>query len=339
MDSPQKLAITAITDAQGESFIASSLERQGWKVIYRALAERELLLFVDSHSGQDMTLFSSAEFSTLCNTVSSHHSNVNVIHLRDIPSNDFDFSEVIRGAFESTHQDWAKIPSTPIVAFTSFGRTVGTSTIALNVAAELSESGSKVLLVDAHIRSPFLSSYLRTFGVNREVIRSPLGFSIFEADSSDSFRTIEQEIAHYEILLIDLGQVWRPAEAISGLRQEDYGFTWAAHYAQEMFSISSEQSLSIDEVRKCLLEFERLAIRPKISHIFNFSQELSPKERTHREIGLEQEIGHRPTFLPRDDRALSRARAINSTLPQSSPKSGLRAEIARFCKDKNWYLS
>jgi hypothetical protein len=339
MDSPHRLAITAIGEVEGESFIAASLARQGWQVIYRALSEKELLIFLDSLNNEEVTLFSTSNFfASRTSTVTAHKNILREIELREVPRNDHDFSKIIRGTSVTIKRDWATLPAIPILAFTSFGRSVGTSTIALNVSAEIAGKGKKVLLVDAHKRSPFLSRYLRTFGVNREVIRSPLGFSIFEADSAESFAIIEEEIADYEILVIDIGEVWQPAHAISGLRAEDYAFNWSAHFASEIISISTEQSLSMTEIRKSLDEFERLAIKPRISHLFNFHQERTPKERAHRLIGIERELGHRSAFLPRDDRALSRAKAAYSTLAQSAPKSALRGEITRYCRDSNWWL-
>ena len=340
MDNPRKLAITAICDVQGESFIAASLERQGWQVIYRALSERELITFLNSLGGQEVTIFSTEDFSIdWASITSSQKSLTREIDIREVPRNDHNFSEIIRGASENVEHSWATLPKIPILTFTSFGRSVGTSTIALNVAAELSGRGSKVLLIDAHARNPFLSPYLRTFGVNRELIRSPCGFTFFEAHSAESFEVFEKEMAHYEILIIDIGQVWQPAHAISGARHEDYPLIWAAHYATEIISISSAEGHSLTEVRRSLAEFERLAIKPKISHLINFNQETSPRERASRVAGIERELKYRPIFLPRDDRALLRAKAAYSTLAQSAPKSALRSEIAQYCRDSNWWLS
>lgn len=338
MDSPKKLAITAIGDSEGESFIASSLERQGWKVIYRALVQRELEIFLDSLDGQEVTLFTAPDFSKVPVTTYSRNQNTHVVNLRTIPTNDHDFSEDIRSTGEAISRDWATIPSVPIIALTSFGRTVGTSTIALNIAAELAERGSEVLLIDAHFRSPFLSPYLQTFGVKRELIRTAQGFSIFEVDSQNSFRTIEQEVAQFDALVIDIGEIWQPANSISGSRFEDYAFSWSSHYASSMISISADCGISAGVIGEKLLELERLSLKPKLSHLINLTQELSPKERVMKIDGLERELHLRPSFLPRDDRALSRARAINSTLIASAPKSALRAAIARFCQESNWWM-
>jgi MinD-like ATPase involved in chromosome partitioning or flagellar assembly len=253
-----------------------------------------------------------------------------------MPTNDYDFSEIIRGGKNTKSRNWGTRPSIPILTFTSFGRSVGTSTIALNIAAELAEKGSEVLLVDAHIRSPFLSPYLQKFGVNREIVRGSYSFSIFEAHNSEGFALVEQELAHYEYLLIDIGEIWKPAQAITGLRVEDYVFTWAAHFSTELISISSRESRTLGEVRKNLRELEQLAIKPRISHLVNFAQNLSPKELSIQEKRAEQELQCPSSFLPRDDRAALRAKGASATLAQSAPKSALRGEIARYCRDSNW---
>jgi cellulose biosynthesis protein BcsQ len=337
MDSQNKRAITAISDAQGESFIAASLERQGWEVIYRALAYTELINFFDSINNQDFTLFVDSDFPTLnTNYVNSHWPQINIIILSTFPTNDHDLSEIIRGGSKVISQNWSKLPSIPILTFTSLGRSVGTSTIALNVAAELSEMGSEVLLIDAHLRSPFLSPYLQKFGVNREVARTEFGFSIFEASNEEGFALVEQEMARYQYLLIDLGEIWQPAKAISGVRAEDYAFTWATHFSTDLISISSQPNRTLGEVKKNLREIERLAVKPRLSHIVNFVPNVSPKELSSQAKRAELELSHFTTILPRDDRAATRARAVSATLAQSAPKSALRGEIARYCKGSNW---
>jgi hypothetical protein len=340
MDSPNRYAITAISDAQDESFIAASLERQGWQVLYRALSDNQLTHFLDSLDTRQATIFSSPDFaSESSNFLRKLRPSVNEIRLTEIPTSDHDFSEMIRGSAKETTLTWSALPSIPIISFTSFGRTVGTSTIALNVASELAAQGSRVLLIDAHIRSSFLSSHLQIFGVNREVIRTQFGFSIFEAHSAEAFAKLEEVIPSFEILLIDIGEIWQPTKAISGNRSEDYPFAWAAHFSTEIITISSAASRALSEVRNSLRGLEELAIKPKISHLINKSHGYSDKERMSQQERVSGELHCRSTFLLRDDRAVLRAKVAASTLAQSAPKSALRAEIARYCRDSNWGLS
>lgn len=340
MDNPDRYAITAIGDAQGEGFIAASLERQGWRVLYRALSPHELSQFLEVLEVPEVTLFISSDFSSHTAHYSKNlKTTINEIRLNVIPTNDHDFSELIRGSFKEISRTWSTVPSIPIIAFTSFGRTVGTSTIALNVASELAVKGSRVLLMDAHLRSPFLSPYLRIFGVNREVTRSSLSFSIFEAHSEEDFAKVEPEIADYEYLLIDLGEIWQPEKAISGHRIEDYPFTWAAHFSTEMITISSGQGASLQETRQSLKALDELALKARVSHLINFAQSYSPKELKIQQSRVEDELHCHTTFLPRDDRAVQRAKAASSSLMQSAPKSVLRAEIARYCRESKWVLS
>lgn len=340
MDSPDRFAITAIGDPQSEGFIAASLERQGWQVLYRALAPNALFQFLETLEAREASLFVSADFASDLSYFSNNlKPTINEIRLNEIPTSDHEFSEIIRGSTKEISHTWSTLPSIPIISFTSFGRTVGTSTIALNVASELATQGSRVLLIDAHLRSPFLSPYLRIFGVNREVTRSPLGFSIFEAHSAEEFGKVEPEIAQYEFLLIDLGEIWQPERAISGHRIEDYPFTWAAHYSKELISVSSGLTPALQEVRDSIKALAELALKARISHLINHSQSYSPKELKTQQERVEGELHCRTTFLPRDDRAVQKAKAASSTLTQSAPKSALRAEIARYCRESKWVLS
>jgi Mrp family chromosome partitioning ATPase len=340
MDNPDRYAITAISDARGEGFITASLERQGWQVLYRALAHNELTQFLGTLQEQEVTLFISADFaSDISYNLKNHKTTINEIRLSEIPTNDHDFSELIRGSVKEVNRKWSKLPSIPIIAFTSFGRTVGNSTIALNVASEIATQGSRVLLIDAHLRSPFLAPHLRIFGVNRDIIRSPLGFSIFEAHTAEDFAKVEPEVAGYEYLIIDIGEIWQPERAIAGNRIEDYPFTWVAHYATEMITVSSGQFVALQQVRDSIKRLTKLALKARISHLINFSQMYSPKELKIQEIRVENELHCRTAFLPRDDRAAERAKTASSNLVKSAPKSALRAEIARYCRESNWVLS
>jgi hypothetical protein len=340
MDNPDRFAITAISDAQSEGFVAASLERQGWQVLYRALTSHELLQFLDTLEAQNATLFTSADFSSeILYNLKNFKATINEICLNEIPTNDHDLSEIIRGSIKEVGRTWSTLPSIPIIAFTSFGRTVGTSTIALNVASELAAYGSRVLLIDAHLRSPFLSPHLQLFGVNRDVVQCPLGFSIYEAHRAEDFAKVESEIAEYEFVFIDLGEIWQPARAISGGRIEDYPFTWTAHHASEIITVSSEQGATLQDVPDLLKVLTELALKARISHLINFSQLSSPKELRIRQKRVEDELHCRTTFLPRDDRAAQRAKAASSNLVQSAPKSALRAEIARYCRESNWVVS
>jgi hypothetical protein len=94
--------------------------------------------------------------------------------------------------------------------------------------------------------------------------------------------------------------------------------------------------LSLSEVKINLREIEQLAIKPRISHLINFAQNLSPKELSIHEKRAEQELQCPSSFIPRDDRAALRAKGASATLVQSAPKSALRGEIARYCRDSNW---
>lgn len=337
MDNLKRYAITAIGDAQDEGFIAASLERQGWKVIYRALSPGELLRHLETLDATAVTLFTSSDFvSDGLSFSNGDRPHISEIRLAEIPRSDHDFSEIIRGSTEQVSQSWTTLPPTPIVTFTSFGRSVGTSTIALNVASEITEQGCKVLLIDAHSRNPFLSSYLQIFGVKREVVQSQFGFSIFEASDAEGFAKIEEVVGAYQLILLDIGEVWQPTNAIIGNRSEDYAFRWAAHFSSEIVSISTAQGRPFKEINSSLSELKKLAIKPNISHLINNAEQYSPKERTIRQEQIEQEIHYLPTLLPRDDRAVTRAKAASLTLTLSAPKSALRGEILRYCRDRDW---
>ncbi len=331
MDSATGRAITAISDVRDESFIAASLERQGWEVIYRALTPVGLTDFLNNLGSQAVTVIIGEDFRLQGPSSLNFVNELAVkIYLTDMPDSDHELAELLRSQSHTAPEDWKPLPAVPIIALTSFGRRAGTSTIAVNLAQELALLGVRPLLIDAHSRSPFLSDQLDLFGINRNPLKVELGITLFEARARDDFCIAEESFAQFDIVILDMGETFRPAKAIIGVRDEDYPLQWALHYAQALIVVSQDGAIKGQALIERFRELERLALRKNISVLITLNAMASKRDRQRKKDELEHLLGLGCTYFSRDDRAVAKSVNLQTTLAKAAPKSHLREEIYQY---------
>lgn len=331
MDSAQGRAITAIGDVRNESFVASSLERQGWQVIYRALSYNGLTEFINNLEDKEVTIIIGADFESQMDiSINLGNESTVKISLIETPTSDYELSELIRSHSQKEQEMWARLPPIPIVALTSFGRRAGTSTIAINVVHELALLGGRPLLIDAHSRSPFLADQLGLFGINRNPVKIEPGITLFEATSREDFCKVEESISQFDYIVIDIGEAFQPSRAIAGFRQEDYIFQWAVHHAQQMIVASQVGSIKDQALIDRFREFERVALRKNISSFTTFNAMASKRDRERQKGDFERSVGVECRVFSRDDRAVAKAVNLQTTLANAAPKSLFREEISQY---------
>jgi hypothetical protein len=152
--------VTAISNSDQESFIAGTLFSQGWSVIHRAVDFESLVEFCSTHQDQTITAlllyspelidFDPAVFESLTLSfrqvigfVSSIPSGFTDDSLHQIPETATQLATFIRGFARSPLI--RKLPSlirsqkrARIMAISSAGTCTGASTVAINLAHELS---------------------------------------------------------------------------------------------------------------------------------------------------------------------------------------------------------
>lgn len=331
MDSARGRAITAIGDVRIESFVASSLERQGWEVIYRALSYNGLNEFINNLEEKEVMIILGVDFERQIDIAMKLGNESTVkIPLTDTPKSDYELSELIRSHSQKEQEIWACLPPIPIIALTSFGRRAGTSTIAINIAHELALLGGRPLLIDAHSRSPFLADQLGLFGINRNPVKIEQGITLFEATSREDFCKVEESISQFDYVLLDIGETFQPSRAIVGFRQDDYLLQWAVHHAQQLIVVSQagaiKEQVLIDKFR----ELERVALRRNISSFITLNAMASKRDRERQKGDFERSVGVDCRLFSRDDRAVAKTVNLQTTLANAAPKSLFREEISQY---------
>lgn len=329
-----KRAITAIGDNSLESFIASSLTRLGWTVELRALSfddlKEELL-----HSQVNETIIF---YAPDLKGYTSFPSWIKAIDVSSQPASDFELSELIERREDKVSRATLKsVSGIPIVGVGSFGRDHGASTIALNLAQECALKGVRTLLIDAHPRNPFVANYFGIYGVNRKVVEISENLSIVELSQLTEFSTLEQSIDSIDLIIIECGDVWQPAQSINGRRDADSGFSWIAHNADELLIVIHEESFNPRMSQNPFELLEKVAMKPIVTYICN---KVSPINRSTKERLALKSAGLtiRPvSLLPMDSRALTICARDRSTLAYSVAKSLLRREILALCDSRSWW--
>ncbi len=337
MSEPNRMAITAIADSRTESFVAASLVRQGWDVIFRALSYPDLKNFLEERDYVNTPVFLSPDLKGIASK--SERMIAREILISKRPESDFDIAELLREREVPVEKSQLPLPAhVKVIAFASIGRGVGTSTLAINLAQEISLHGARTLLIDSHPRSPFLSSHTALFGLTRGVVASPFGVSLFESASPrDAICEELLDVGEFEYLIIDCGELYQPSEMVHGVRREDAALEWVSLHALELAVVRNESDAKAQMNRERLQEIERMAIKPRISHLINKCEPSQKKK-----ISLKTESMASPplastAIFSKDVRSVLAMERDRSTLAQVAPKSQLRHQLLEFAASRNWW--
>jgi hypothetical protein len=217
-----------------------------------------------------------------------------------------------------------------VIGFASIGRGVGTSTLALNLAQELTLHGAKTLLIDAHPRSPYLCQHTGLFGLTRGVLISAFHVALLEAPSpAIALQEKAFEIGEFEYLIVDCGEIYRANEMVSGRRCDDAAFEWISMHGRELIVVREELEAKRQINQERLDELGRLAIKPRISHLINKCDPTQKKRLTSQHEAAE--------IFTRDTRSMLSMERERSTLAQCAPKSQLRHDLIDFATARNWW--
>lgn len=330
MDENAAIAITAIADARVEGSIAASLHRLGWEVLYRATSIAGLQRAIVAHP--HALVIASDDFRRF-----SEITNIRQVTFQSSapPISDFVLNELICRVNEQSNlrQSALKLSESKIYLIASNGRTVGTSTIALNFAREISIQNSSTLLLDCNQFNPYLARQLGINGINREIARTSFGFSVGEMSTSLSLSALAPSLDSFDEIVIDFGQLREPAKAITGKRVHEEIFRWALHSNASILLVSRSDARAIDDLKQLSTEIEKISPAARKQILLPLSKVLSSRERSRLISDLAAQIGARPTLISRDPRSISAMEDLHSTLTDIAPKSMLLSEIRELTEN------
>jgi len=338
MASGEKHVITAIRDMSQEGFIAASLARSGWQVIYRATslaALREKLI----------------EFPKALLLVSDDFGDTHGMHIeRSIqlrgrshpltasssldPQSDFELAELIRS--RETHTSVSHISATTagVISILSVGGRTGATTIAITMAEQISRLGKSVLLVEGNRIHPKIAYHFQIHNIRGEIAQTQYGFSICEATNLQGLNLLAQEANNYDFIVVDAGPSSLPING--GQRVEDLLKSWSEHSRARSIISARDDERSGNEVTK-ILERERSSPHSSQSTLFlTPAKILSGRERKKQIEDSGRKFGCSVEIISRDVRSVEKMENSHSTLNLSAPQSPVAGDIARYLERERY---
>ena len=344
--------ITAIKDPEFEAMVAGTLFSHGWSVIYRALDVNSLQNFLTASTESKPLLIYSSDVSDLDSKIletlspyldrtigflASHHSEVLDGYL-DRPRDEIELLAMIRSPHRSPMLRTTKNHQIPsrcrMIALAGVNHGEGVTLTALNLALELTLTGKKVLLIDAHHQMPAIATILGERHANKDVLKdvSPMLqiFEITRQNASHAVELILDTSVTVDFVLIDLGLITHSELSLLDRRWESIFSTWALEAADDLWIFSSPRAVSSRALREISTALPQMTIRGRVTHLL-----------THRvpgKKGDEQEEKflsivsptqpHALRILPLDLRGVSAATQDRSILIESNSRGTLRRSLA-----------
>lgn len=356
------IVITAIADAQTEGFVASGLFAQGWSVLYRALdatslrkyiannpdiAKSALLLYtpelpeLDSNSCLEISRMvkQSIGFS---NDLAKYQSYAG---LYEIPKDVTELVSLVRGSIRSPliRQQSPIQHSTrraQVIAIGSAGSGVGCTTVAINIAMELSVLEKPTLLIDANFRAPSIAVLLSLRNLLTDEgwrsVAPQLAISeITQLRSSSIDELMARAIDEFDQIIIDLGSISGLSNRLTDQRWTSKMTTWSCDNADELWIISKSDLLGAHRLDQVLSLLEKTAMRAKLGFLLNMRS--SGKKGDAEEARFLSSITPlRPgsmRVIARDGRSVQASEEARSTLIEANERSPLRKSLAKIASE------
>lgn len=321
-----KIAITAISNISQEGFIATSLHRLGWKLIHRATSLDGLQKALEANP--ESLLITSTDFRGV-----QELAPIRLIKLDGMVEISQDqFHELIQNIASPQNEPRSRIKTTgaAMTVVASVGRSVGASTLALNIAQELANQNLSTVLIDGNRDHPYLSSQLSLHGIDREFLRTPFGFAACEVTPHQNLGNFGTSCDSYQHLVMDFGQLIPNEKLLLGLRMNDLLFTWAHHSDGSLLLVSKSDMRSLNELRSTIQRLHDLALRMRTTVLVIPQTVIGNRERSRIQSQLSGDINLEVKVLSHDRRAVVSMEERNTTLSNSAPKSVLRSEIVQL---------
>jgi hypothetical protein len=351
------MIVTAIANSELEGFVAGTLFSQGWNVIFRALDVSALTMFIDSDLKQsrNVVLVYSPDLPGISpNIVSSLSGKLRqIVGFSTENGNDQDFVGLFHAPKEATEllnlvRGFVRAPlmrnleveapkrrRAKVIAIGSSTGSVGCTTLAINLAMELSALGHDTLLIDADVRHPSVAPLL----------------SLHKLDTENSSRTIAPHLSVSEITrdrvlvlgeylddlfskcdfaIIDLGSVEDVSDSLTDRRWTSSMIHWSCERADALWLIGKSDVLGMQRLELLVKDFSQITIRAKVSIVLSMCiRGRKGKLRQDQYFALGASLSTQNLYtLPRDVRTLTKAEEERATLIEIDERSPLRKAIS-----------
>jgi len=356
------VVITAIADAQVEGFIASTLFAQGWSVIFRAIDVESLQEFLKKNPAEsanalliyapDLPGISPETISRLAIQVKqivgfSQQLEVDASFpdLHRVPETPTDLVSIVRGFVRAPmvrqmSQISRQNRKSHVIAIGSAGSDTGCTTIALNLAMELSVLEKSTLIIDANFRAPSIAALIAIRNVQSDTgwrtIAPHLAIAeITQSEATTINQFMENAVQVFDVIIIDLGSISGLSNRLTDRRWTSTMTTWSCDQGDELMVIARPDLLGIHRLEQVGELLEKTSIRAQLSFTLNMrSQGRKGEDEEARFLSIATRL--RPIcvrVIGKDARAASAALEQKATLIEVNERSALRKSIAKIASE------
>lgn len=354
--------ITAIASSETEGLIAGTLFAQGWSVVFRAIdwesleryihanqeaAQGALLLFASDLPGiskAKIDLIGAKIRQTIGFSIGQQQSS-DFMELHEVPKSPTDLVSLVRGFVRAPMVRGVNTPQRTarkacVIAVGSAGSYTGCTTLAINLAMELSLLEKSTLLIEGNYRAPSIAAYLAMRNINSDAPWKTIApdFSLTEIDQEhagtiDEF--MDRAAAEFDYIIIDLGSISGLSNRLTDRRWTSTMTTWCCDQADELMIISRADQLGAHRLAQVIELLQSTSVRAKLSFVMNMK---SPGKRGESEDAkfLSTTTALKPIrirSIAKDSRAIMAAEDEHATLVEINERSNLRKSIAELARE------
>jgi hypothetical protein len=351
--------ITAIANSELEGLVAGTLFSQGWSVIYRALDVSSLTLFFQGIADQDLNslLIYSPDLPGITPEVievfrSSARQVIGFANDPTIaksytgifptPTDATELVSLIRGfmrapLLRSKSMHLLTKRRARVIALGAPSGSTGCTTVAINLAMELSLLGHEVLLVDGDVRRPSIAPLLDLRSLNGEerwrTIAPHFCAGELTRERTQNLNEYMNEAGDsFDVVIIDLGELEDIGDSLTDRRWASSVVHWSCDNADELWFLGKVDILGIHRMEALVQALSQISIRARVSVLFNMKPNGRRKE-NHEALFITSTAALRPErilALPRDTRAVIKAEEERATLFEVDDRSALRKAISKM---------
>ena len=354
--------ITAISNTQTEGFIAGTLFAQGWSVIFRAIDIDSLESFVkvNSQSAHSALLIFAPDLSGITRErLEALAGKVKQIvgfsfdaardyelgELHALPETATDLVSLIRGfvrapMLRQSTQIQRAARRAVVLAIGSAGSNTGCTTLAINIAMELSVLEKSTLLIDANFRAPSIAALLALRNMNSEsgwrTIAPSLSITEITQDQAICVESLmEQATNSFDRIIIDLGSISGLSNRLTDRRWTSTMTTWSCDQGDELMVVARPDLLGLHRLEQVSALIEKTSIRTALSVTLNMrSQGRKGSEEEAKFLAITTPLHPKHSrTIARDSRSTALAEAAKSTLIEINERSTLRKSIAKIASE------
>jgi Mrp family chromosome partitioning ATPase len=354
--------ITGISASETEGFVAGTLFAQGWSVVFRAIDWASLEGFITNNQeiahgalllfATDLPGISHANLVSISSKVrqtigfsTEQQRDGEFRDLYEVPKSTTDLVALVRGFVRAPMVRTTKAPlravrKARVIAVGSAGSYTGCTTLAINIAMELSVLEKSTLLIEGNYRAPSIAAYLAMRNINSESQWKTIApnLSLTEINQEHAGRIdelMERAASEFDFIIIDLGSISGLSNRLTDRRWTSSMTTWCCDQADELMIVSRADHLGLHRLSQVIELLRSTSIRASISFVMNMK---SPGKRGEKE---EAQFLSRTTSLKplrvrsiiKDSRAIIAAEDEHATLVETNERSNMRKSIAELARE------